>query len=170
MTGHQSWETQPSLVSAYSASSLTCYLWFSITCCIVTQLPTAMCQSTLTVMHDCFSADGWQLFSRYMYLDIPHTSESGCKDTSWRNFFLLLARRSLSIERKHYWNKHVTYPICRSVCQSVCPEVYCGKTADWIRMPFGIVSGVGRGMGVLDGVVIIRGEGAVFEWIWGILL
>jgi len=28
-------------------------------------------------------------------------------------------------------------------------------------MPFGIVSGVGRGMSVLDGVVIIEGEGAV---------
>jgi len=26
----------------------------------------------------------------------------------------------------------------------------CGKTADWIRMPFGVVSGVGLGMGVLD--------------------
>jgi len=40
-----------------------------------------------------------------------------------------------------------------SVCQSVCllvRKVYCGKTADWIRMPFGMVSGVGRGMGVLD--------------------
>jgi len=30
-------------------------------------------------------------------------------------------------------------------------KVYCGKTADWIRMPFGMVSGFGRGMGVLDG-------------------
>jgi len=29
-------------------------------------------------------------------------------------------------------------------------HVYCGKTADWIRMPFGVVSGVGLGMGVLD--------------------
>jgi len=29
--------------------------------------------------------------------------------------------------------------------------VYCGKTAEWIRMPFGVVSGVGREMGVLDG-------------------
>jgi len=28
--------------------------------------------------------------------------------------------------------------------------VYCGKMADWIRMPFGVVSGVGLGMGVLD--------------------
>ena len=33
-----------------------------------------------------------------------------------------------------------------SVCRSVC-----GNTADWIRMPFRMVSGVGRGMGVLDG-------------------
>jgi len=29
--------------------------------------------------------------------------------------------------------------------------VYCGKTVDWIRMPFGVVSGVSRGMGILDG-------------------
>ena len=28
-------------------------------------------------------------------------------------------------------------------------------------MPFGVVSGVGRGLGVLDGVVIVEGEGAV---------
>ena len=43
-----------------------------------------------------------------------------------------------------------------SVCLSV-RKVFCGKTADWIRMPFGMVSGVGRGMGV----VIVEGEGAV---------
>jgi len=43
--------------------------------------------------------------------------------------------------------------VCRSV--SVCVSVWwviCGKMADWIWMPFGVVSGVGRGMGVLDGV------------------
>jgi len=34
---------------------------------------------------------------------------------------------------------------------SVGPHVSCGNTADWIWMPFGVVSGVGRGMGVLDG-------------------
>jgi len=28
--------------------------------------------------------------------------------------------------------------------------VNCGKTADQIRMPFGVVNGVGLGMGVLD--------------------
>jgi len=33
--------------------------------------------------------------------------------------------------------------------------------ADWIRMLFGMVSGVSRGMGELDGVVIIEGEWAV---------
>jgi len=32
--------------------------------------------------------------------------------------------------------------------------------AEWIWMPFGM-SGVGRGMGVLDGVVIVEGEAAV---------
>jgi len=46
------------------------------------------------------------------------------------------------------------------VYQSV-RKVYCGKTADLIRMTFGLVSGVGRGMGVLDGVVIVEREGAV---------
>jgi len=30
-------------------------------------------------------------------------------------------------------------------------KVYCGRKADWIWMPFGMVSRVGRGMGVLDG-------------------
>ena len=40
-------------------------------------------------------------------------------------------------------------------------KVYCGKTADWIQMPFGVLSGVGQGMGVLDGVVIVEREGAV---------
>jgi len=40
---------------------------------------------------------------------------------------------------------------CHSVCLCVCPQVYCGKTAEWKQMPFGMVSGVGRGMGVLDG-------------------
>jgi len=37
------------------------------------------------------------------------------------------------------------------VCVYVCVrKVYCGKMADWIRMPFVVVSGVGLGMGVLD--------------------
>jgi len=44
-----------------------------------------------------------------------------------------------------------------SVCDCVCvglsgPKVYCGKMTDRIRMLFRVVSGVGRGMAVLDGV------------------
>jgi len=33
--------------------------------------------------------------------------------------------------------------------------------AEWIRMPLGMVSWVGRGMGVLDGIMIVEGEQAV---------
>jgi len=43
---------------------------------------------------------------------------------------------------------------------SVGPESVWQK-ADWIRMPFGVVSRVTLGMGVLDGVVIVKGERAV---------
>jgi len=32
----------------------------------------------------------------------------------------------------------------------VSAHVNCGKMADWILMPFGMVSGVGLGMGVLN--------------------
>ena len=46
-----------------------------------------------------------------------------------------------------------------SVCRSV-RKVYCGKTAEWIRMTFGMVSGVRRGISVLDVVhVPPRGKG-----------
>jgi len=42
------------------------------------------------------------------------------------------------------------------------PSVSVGRSAKCcIQMPFGVVSGVGWGMGVLDGVVIIGVEGAV---------
>jgi len=47
-----------------------------------------------------------------------------------------------------------------SVCVSVW-KVYCGKTTEWIQIPFGVVSGVGRGMGVLDGGRDRRREGAL---------
>jgi len=47
-----------------------------------------------------------------------------------------------------------------SVCLSV-RKVYCGKTADCIRMPLGVVSGIGRGTGVLDGGGDRQRDGAV---------
>ena len=60
----------------------------------------------------------------------------------------MLLAASLSIRRKRL----LLHVYRLSVCKSVCPcvrKVYCGKTADWMRMPFGVVSGVGRRMGVL---------------------
>jgi len=51
------------------------------------------------------------------------------------------------------------------VDQSVSPHgahVSSGNTADWIQMPFGVVSGVGLGMGVLDfGCDRRRGRGSL---------
>ena len=41
------------------------------------------------------------------------------------------------------------------------PKEYCGKTVDWIRMPFRVMSGVGRMMGLLDAGGDRRREGAV---------
>ena len=66
--------------------------------------------------------------------------------------WLLLVHCSLSTQCKHSRYKFVAYTICRSVgrCLSV-RKVYCGKMAEWIWMLFGVESGVGRGMGVLDG-------------------
>jgi len=48
-------------------------------------------------------------------------------------------------------------PICRSA------HVSSGDKGDWIGMPFGVVSGVGLGMGVLDFDGDHRRDGAV----WG---
>jgi len=61
---------------------------------------------------------------------------------------------------KRYWNRPVAYPVSLCVCFR---KMYSGtgKMAEWIRMLFGVVSGVNRWIGVLDGVVIVEGEGAV---------
>jgi len=59
--------------------------------------------------------------------------------------------------------------VCWSVGLSV-RKVYCGKTADWIQMLFGVVSRVSRRIGVLDGVVIVEGEGAVLGMYLGHLI
>ena len=51
--------------------------------------------------------------------------------------------------------------MCVSV--SVCVrKVYCGKTAEWIRMPFRVVSEVGRWICVLDGGDECRNERGSF--------
>jgi len=50
---------------------------------------------------------------------------------------------------------YVGLSVCICVCLLVW-KVYCGKMADWIRMLVGVMTGVGRGMVVLVGVVIIE--------------
>jgi len=60
---------------------------------------------------------------------------------------VLLAHRCL------YVSAHVTY-LSPSPCVGLCVcrsvwKVYCDKMAEWTRMPFGMVSGVGRGIGVI---------------------
>jgi len=45
--------------------------------------------------------------------------------------------------------------------ESTVKFVYCGKTVNWIWMPFGMVSGVGRGMSILNGVEIVEGKGSL---------
>jgi len=49
-----------------------------------------------------------------------------------------------------------------SVGLSVCLSAKCIVAKRLTRMPSGVVSGVGQGMRVLDGMVIVEGE-------WGIL-
>jgi len=68
-----------------------------------------------------------------------------------------------SIERKQEFVqicRQSRRSVSRSVGRSV-RRVYCGKTADWIWMPFVVVSGIGGGMGVLDEGGDCRREGAV---------
>jgi len=47
-----------------------------------------------------------------------------------------------------------------SACLSVW-KVYCGKTAECIWISFGMVSGVGGGMGVIDEVHVPQEEGVI---------
>ena len=83
-------------------------------------------------------------------------------------FFKMAAGRHLEFSNSGNVNGrrvakfHQNRDFCLSVCVSV-RRVYCGKTADWIGMPFGVVSGVGRGMGVLDGSGDRRREGDSFR-------
>jgi len=72
-------------------------------------------------------------------------SESHSLTASCFYLYSFQPRRLLLIERKR-----LMLPVAYTFCQSV-RKVYFGNMADWIRMPFGKVSEVGQGMGVLDG-------------------
>jgi len=57
---------------------------------------------------------------------------------------------SISINGVHLWpSPSVGLCVYLPVALSI-RKVYCGKMVDWIRMPFGMMSGVSRGMDVLD--------------------
>jgi len=77
----------------------------------------------------------------------------------------LLVRRSLLESNLGLSTLGLSSKPCRSVCLCVCRsvlKVYCGKTAEWVWMPFGVVSGVGpREMSVLDAIHVPQGEWAV---------
>jgi len=56
--------------------------------------------------------------------------------------------------------------VCHLSHLSVCLSVQwanCGKTADWIWMPFGVMSGVSQWMSVLDGGGDCQRERGSFE-------
>jgi len=103
--------------------------------------------------------------STILHANIPHLHSPlhrFCTDLCYR--FLVFLAASLTIKRKRLMEIQLSSlpSVGLSVGLSV-RKVYCGKTADWIWMPFGMVSGIGRGMGVLDGVVIVEGKGQ-FWW------
>ena len=83
---------------------------------------------------------------------------------------MIIIRPRRSRSAAAYSDQTLPWTICRSVrpcvrtCvgRSVCP-VHCGKTADRIRMPFGIVGRTGPGMRQLVGFGD-RSTGTVF---WG---
>jgi len=76
----------------------------------------------------------------------------------WLKFIVAVVSASLHWA-KRYWYRTFVPPICRS------SHVSSGDTGDWIRMPFGVVSGVGLGMDVWDfGGDRRRGRGSL-GWI-----
>ena len=72
-------------------------------------------------------------------------------------FFIFSASMSISIASVSVFLLTIRLdrlPVCVSICLSVCLSVWkviCGKMAEWIRLPFGMVGRVSRVMGVLDG-------------------
>jgi len=59
---------------------------------------------------------------------------------------------------------------CRLDHLSVGWEVYCGITASWIRMPFGVVRGRSRDGCIRWGWWSSNGKGQFWEWIWDVPL
>jgi len=89
------------------------------------------------VINKCAAATGNALMpsDEPIHVTFPCSMLSDCVHmTAWYVYSLAA---SLSIRRKRLLIHNVAYPIClsSSICLSVW-KVYCGKTADWIRMPY----------------------------------
>ena len=83
---------------------------------------------------------------------------------------VLLACRYLSVST-HVTDQLPSPSVGLCVCLYVCLSLslykkYCGKMAEWFPMPFGMLSGISRGMGVLDGDVDRRWEGQFWGEFW----
>jgi len=73
------------------------------------------------------------------------------------------AQAGIGTGRLSYLYRSVRLSVCRYVCLSVCP-VYCGKTADWIWMPFGIVGQLGPWMRQVYLALAIAPSKGAFLW------
>jgi len=105
------------------------------------------------------------------FLAANHVRIVGLIDNAHCAVIFAIAQLSCLLARRYQYSECTQYscwPFARpSVGLSVCRSVrwaICGKMADWIWRPFGVMSGVGRGMGVSDGVVIVKEERAVLGW------
>jgi len=99
------------------------------------------------------------MFSRYSTVSVGVSLLLVASLTIKRKWLILLTCRLAHLS--------VCMPVGRSIGLSA-RKVYYGKTAEWIRMPFGMVSVVRREMGVLDGWWSSKGKGQFWEWIWGV--
>jgi len=90
----------------------------------------------------------WFYLPGFTFLVPPHPGSPGQNPESHKMVVVVVcASLTISIiDCKCYWTRPVAYPMCQSV-----QKVYRGITADWIRMPFGLVSGVSREICALYG-------------------
>ena len=92
-------------------------------------------------------------------------NETGSSDVAdvARRSILLLGRVTLGAQRPLVVKLSRGRSVGRSVCRFVCP-VHCGKTADQIRMSFGIVGRTGPVMRQMSVHVLQRRDAALLPY------
>ena len=96
----------------------------------------------------------------WSFVQYNHSSVVTENHTFWI-YFLLLGRVAVGAQRPIVIKLSRERSVGRSVGLSVCP-VHCGKTADRIRMPFGIIGRTDPGMRQVVGLGIGPREGVPF--------